>query len=96
MTKSYSLADILKHAAVNEDVERQAQDIEKKGQAEEVKKVYQQKKPKGNTIFPTKKSEPQKARDKKYSPEVVAECSFCGKKHVADRAKCPASWQGNK
>ena len=51
MTKSYSLADILKHAAVKEDVERQAQDIEKKGQAEEMKKVYQQKKPKGKQYF---------------------------------------------
>ena len=49
MTKSYSLADILKHAAVKEDVERQAQDIEKKGQAEEMKKVYQQ--PKGKQYF---------------------------------------------
>ena len=108
MLKNYTLSALLKNAVNEEDVERQAINIEKVGHPDAANRVYEQKK----TRCPFKKfSKPATESGKKKHRKLAGEkpkqsvseshsqnprkknCCYCGMSHLGPCNKCPESRQ---
>ena len=87
MVKRYTLQQLLEHAANKEDIDRQAQDMEKVLTSERVPV---------NKVHERRPRNPKRQRYKKKAPPKQKEdngnmCQHCGFDHEGPRSKCPAS-----
>ncbi len=108
MMKNYTLQELLKHAAIKEDVERQASAMEK--EEESVKKIYEERRtgsrpianrerqykgqPEGTQSQQYNGGQSQRSRYTREARETNSdECGYCGYKHNGGRNMCPAAGQ---
>ena len=87
MVKRYTLQQLLEHAANKEDIDRQAQDMEKVLTSETVPV---------NRVHERRPQSSKGQRHKKKAPPKQKEdngnmCQYCGFNHEGPRSKCPAS-----
>ena len=91
MVKSYSLEELLKHAANKEDIDRQAKSIERSLQStrvdeKDVNRVFEKK----SRYVKQRKSPSQRGRIESGKQAGKA-CSYCGMSHENQRSSCPAA-----